>query len=137
MKVKIGPHEYRVLLVKGIIRDEEGNAYCGLTFFEHQNILISGDLSASKRLSTLWHELVHAFIYELDITESEAHTEEAVCNLIGLAMSHLDAMTLARLQVYMTQGIDCDSVMMSPRLSEPVPVLNAKRDECSASLIAC
>ncbi|QQE12113.1 hypothetical protein JD969_01160 [Planctomycetota bacterium] len=132
MYVQIGPHKYRIILVKGIVRDEKGNGYCGLTYFDHHNIIISGDLPPSKRLSTLWHELVHAFLYELDITESDSHDEESVCNLIGLAMSHLDAMTLARLHVYMTQGIDCDSVMMSPNLNEPVPVVRMNKQNTIA-----
>ena len=128
MKVKIGPHEYRVLLVDGVVRDPLGQAYCGLTNFDQQYILISGELEASKRLATLWHELVHAFLHELNITENPVHAEEAMCNLIGLAMSHLDAMTIARLHVFMTQGVECDSVMMSPRLPEPVAVFDIRKE---------
>ncbi|QDU34057.1 hypothetical protein KS4_21190 [Poriferisphaera corsica] len=129
MEVKVGPHVYRIILAKGIVRDEAGDPYCGLTFFDHQTILISGQLKPSKRLSTLWHELVHAFAYELDIAQSDTHDEESMCNLIGLAMSQLDAMTLARLHVYMLQGIDCDAVMMSPKLEQPIPVLQLLSDQ--------
>ncbi|WP_432797023.1 hypothetical protein [Poriferisphaera sp. WC338] len=124
MQVKIGPHEYRVILVKGTVRNGMGEAFCGLTHFDQQYILISGDMEPSKRLSTLWHELVHAFLYELNITDTPVDDEESMCNLIGLAMSHLDAVTIAKLHVYMTEGVECDGVMMSPRLKYPVAVLD-------------
>jgi len=59
----------------------------------------------------------------MSVHESHALGDEPLANLIGLAMANLSARTLARIQIYLTQGIDADAVLDTPHLPGPVPVV--------------
>ena len=115
MHIPVGPHWYRLILVSGYC-ELDGEAVLGLCDPERQVIEISDRACPEKRLVIAWRR-------ELDVHEAARLGDEPMARLVGLAMARMDARTVARLHVYLTQGIECADVMMSPGLPGPVPVV--------------
>lgn len=122
MHVPVGPHWYELILEPDYI-DSGGEAVLGLCDPDRQQIRISAVAPPAKRLSLLWHELAHAWVRELDVHERPSYADEPLANLIGLAMARMTPRLLARIHIYLTDGIDADGVLDAPGLPGPVPVV--------------
>lgn len=120
--VPVGPFSYRVRLIKGYVL-ASGPKGLGLCDVDRCEIIISDIPQIKKRISLLWHEIAHAWKWELDIHQSESLDDEATANLIGLAMAGTPVNLIARLHCYMTTGIECDDVMLVSGLP-PIPVIH-------------
>ncbi len=132
MKIPIGPHEYDLVLVRGLVEHPDGPAVA-ICDSDRQRILVSDTVPPWRRLSNFWHEVAHAWKRELDVHESSSLNDEPLANLIGLGMASMDLITIARIHVYLTQGIECDSVLVFPSLKHPVPVLRFTQEAAVAS----
>lgn len=121
MKLPIGSVEYDLRLVRQrpLV---DGRPCRGCCDFERELIKVYRHMSARRRISTAWHEIAHAWQHELDVHQAEAFGDEAMCNLIGLAMSQISAQLAARLHCYLVTGIESDHVLMYPGLG-PIPFL--------------
>lgn len=122
MMIPIGAVVYELLLVPGWL-ELDGQRVHGTCDRDHCRIEISAAAPPAKRHATAWHEIAHAMVEELDIHQSGALGEEAVCNLIGLAMAAMDPKLSARIRVYMTTGIMPDDVMILTGCSCLVPIV--------------
>ncbi len=125
MEVPVGPHRYVVRVVDHdlTLSGEECDGLCDPA---HQTISVRSSLSPTKRVAVCWHEIAHAWKHELDISGAAELAEEAVCNLIGLAMASMSVETLVRLHIYLVDGVEAESAMMLPCLPKPVPVFRLK-----------
>lgn len=121
MKVPVGPFAYEVQLVDHPL-ELHGRPCMGLCDSERQRIFIARSLSPQRRLSVFWHELAHAWKSEMDVHVAAAMEEESVCNLIGLAMTAMDPHLLARLHVFLTQGIEAEDVIFCLESRRVIPV---------------
>lgn len=85
-RINIGAHKWHVKFVDltNTIGSSNDDCLLGVCLFEHQTILISDKSSYSMRLSTFFHELIHAFecIYDIKISHQDL-------NLVGDALSQV------------------------------------------------
>lgn len=108
--ITVGPHEYEARLMRGFPEDPLGRRCLGLVDTNRQIIQIAGVLHPTKRLSTLWHEITHAWIDELGGGNSKSYGEERICDLIGLGMGFIgtdkfaEILALVELDVPDTEG---------------------------------
>ncbi len=123
MHVPVGPFAYEIRLFSGPIPHPDGPAM-GTCDTAAMLILISDCVPAGKRMSLFWHELAHAIKGECDVTLAPGLDEEAIANLMGLGLARLDARTLARVQVYLQQGIEARDVIMLPGVHDAIPVIS-------------
>lgn len=80
-KIKIGGMEYQVKEVK--FGESNVDVTLGECHFETANILINENLSDSRKEQTLFHELVHAMLFEAGSVE---YDNEELVNQLGLIM---------------------------------------------------
>lgn len=122
MQVRVGPHDYVIELVNHppLLDGREANGICDAN---SQRIEIYRHMPPSKRIAVGWHELAHAFQAELDIHQAPSLDAEAMANLIGIAMAHMDARLLVRLHTFLLTGIDCVDAMFIPGIDSAVPIV--------------
>lgn len=121
LMIPVGPFQYRLHLHHGyIILD--GRQLLGACDSDNQRILISDISPPAKRLATFWHEAAHAWFAELNPGSHTKFDEETFCNVIGLAMVAWGPHLMARVQIYLTRGIEPEDVMIMPGGS-PVPII--------------
>ncbi|MCC6679272.1 MAG: hypothetical protein IT445_00065 [Phycisphaeraceae bacterium] len=124
IQVPVGPVNYSLAIQPGWC-ELDGEKCFGLCDRDNLEILISGAAPPAKRLTTAWHEIVHAWMAELAPgSYAQALEEEGVCDIVGLAMAHMDARLIARLHLYMTRGIEATDVLMIRGCREVVPVIS-------------
>lgn len=80
-KIKIGGMEYQVKEVEFDKSDD--NVILGECRFEKAEILINENLSDSRKEQTLFHEMVHAMLFE---SGSNEYDNEELVNQLGLIM---------------------------------------------------
>ena len=80
-KIKIGGMEYQVKEVK--FGESNGDVTLGECHFETAEILINKNLSDSRKEQTLFHEMVHAMLFEAGSIE---YDNEELVNQLGLIM---------------------------------------------------
>lgn len=80
-KIKIGGMEYQVKEVK--FGESNGDVTLGECHFETADILINENLSDSRKEQTLFHEMVHAMLFEAGSIE---YDNEELVNQLGLIM---------------------------------------------------
>ena len=80
-KIKIGGMEYQVKEVK--FGESNGDVTLGECHFETADILINENLSDSRKEQTLFHEMVHAMLFEAGSVE---YDNEELVNQLGLIM---------------------------------------------------
>lgn len=80
-KIKIGGMEYQVKEVK--FGESNGDVTLGECHFETADILINENLSDNRKEQTLFHEMVHAMLFEAGSTE---YDNEELVNQLGLIM---------------------------------------------------
>lgn len=122
MHIHVGPFRYEITASSTNIRHPDGGECNGVAYPDLNRIVFSKQTPPEKRLAVVWHEIAHLLKADLDIHCLPTLDEEAVCNLIGLAMSLITPMDMLRLHVYVCQGIDAPGAMFNPRLSRPIPV---------------
>ena len=130
LKFPVGPFVYGVELVKGHI-EVDGKPALGTCDSDRQLIRISDVPPPGKWVAVFWHELAHAWRGELDIWQGAVLADEPLANLIGIAMAWVNVVTLARLQIYLVHGIECDEILMLSGHQRPIPLLrpeDAPRD---------
>ena len=83
MIVRINGIEYQVKKARYV--DVNGSIdNWGSCSFKEQTIEISENLGYDRQVHTMWHELVHAILYEYGIREFiNEDKEELVCNLFA------------------------------------------------------
>jgi hypothetical protein len=121
MKVPVGGVLYRVNLVSHNLY-VDGQRCFGLCDVHRQRIWIDRRCPVERRLSVFWHELAHAWKFELDVSGAPALETEGICNLIGRAMAAMDPELIARLHVYITRNIQADLCIVCPETRRFVPV---------------
>lgn len=80
-KIKIGGMEYQVKEVK--FGESNGDVTLGECHFETADILINENLSDNRKEQTLFHEMVHAMLFEAGSAE---YDNEEIVNQLGLIM---------------------------------------------------
>lgn len=80
-KIKIGGMEYQVKEVK--FGESNGDVTLGECHFETAGILINENLSDNRKEQTLFHEMVHAMLFEAGSVE---YDNEELVNQLGLIM---------------------------------------------------
>lgn len=80
-KIKIGGMEYQVKEIK--FGESDGNVTLGECHFETAEIFINENLSDSRKEQTLFHEMVHAMLFE---SGSDEYDNEELVNQLGLIM---------------------------------------------------
>ena len=80
-KIKIGGMEYQVKEVK--FGESNGDVTLGECYFETADILINENLSDNRKEQTLFHEMVHAMLFEAGSIE---YDNEELVNQLGLIM---------------------------------------------------
>lgn len=125
--IPVGPFHYQVILQQGLI-NVNGRELIGACDSNRQIIYISDVPSPAKRLATFWHEVAHAWFAELNPGSDEVFDEETFCNVIGLAMLAWGPLRLARVQIYLTRGIEAKDVLVMPD-GTPVPMFTISRDD--------
>ena len=80
-KIKIGGMEYQVKEVK--FGESNSDVTLGECHFETADILINENLSDSRKEQTLFHEMVHAMLFEAGSVE---YDNEELVNQLGLIM---------------------------------------------------
>lgn len=80
-KIKIGGMEYQVKEVK--FGESNGDVTLGECHFETADILINENLSDNRKEQTLFHEMVHAMLFEAGSVE---YDNEDLVNQLGLIM---------------------------------------------------
>jgi len=80
-QIKIGGMEYRVKEVK--FGESNGDVTLGECHFETADILINENLSDNRKEQTLFHEMVHAMLFEAGSIE---YDNEELVNQLGLIM---------------------------------------------------
>ncbi len=123
MQINVGPHTYDLILHHGLI-PFQGKLALGLCDPARCQIMIADVVAPRKRLSVLWHELAHAWWAELSPDPDLPMGEEALARMIGVAMANLDSRTLARGEVLLHQGLECDDVMFFAGVPIPVAVIH-------------
>lgn len=100
MEVPVGPHVYAIRMVEHdlTLRGEPCEGWCDVSRHE---ILIRRDLPPSRRIAVCWHELAHAWQLELNVTAQSPLPEEAMCNLVALAMAQMTPEHFHRLYEYL------------------------------------
>lgn len=78
-KIKIGGMEYQVKEVK--FGESNGDVTLGECHFETADILINDNLSDNRKEQTLFHEMVHAMLFEAGSFE---YDNEELVNQLGL-----------------------------------------------------
>ena len=122
MKIRVGAVEYDVRMVNGPVL-LNGRECFGLCDPDGLVILIDGRMNPARRVATFWHELAHAWKFELDVHDTKSMQTEAMCSLIGLAMASMDVRTIAKIHVFLTQQMDAHDVLLLSGCREPVPVI--------------
>lgn len=122
MKVPVGPFSYEVILTEQPL-EFKGRRCMGLCDSEAQKIFIARRLCPQRRVSVFWHELAHAWKCDLEIHCDETMEEEPICNMIGLAMTAMEPYLLARLHVFLTQGIETEDVIFCLDTRRVIPVM--------------
>lgn len=128
MFICVGPFRYELVARNVQIYTPDGVPCYGLAWPDQQRIEFSLLAPPVKRLSVVWHELLHLARADFDIHSTSEMSEEAVCNLIGLVMAMISPMDLLRLHVYATEGVDAPAAMLTPNLPRPIPLLHFTRD---------
>lgn len=123
LHVPVGPLVYELHLVQGLI-DHDGDQVHGLCDPAQLRILISDQQSPERRVVTFWHELAHAWEFELDVRADEmsGFSGESLANLVALAMARIDADLLARCLLYLRTGIECLATLR-PAGNIPLPLI--------------
>lgn len=87
-KFKMNSHEWEILEVNAddlldvYKRTEPEAYYCfGLTVFNEQKIYINKSSHKDKKVKTLYHELLHTYIYEFCSRDIEFDNEEIICDI--------------------------------------------------------
>lgn len=80
-KIKIGGMEYQVKEVK--FGESNGDVTLGECHLETADILINENLSDNRKEQTLFHEMVHAMLFEAGSIE---YDNEELVNQLGLIM---------------------------------------------------
>ena len=80
-KIKIGGMEYQVKEVK--FGESNSDVTLGECHFETADILINENLSDNRKEQTLFHEMVHAMLFEAGSIE---YDNEELVNQLGLIM---------------------------------------------------
>lgn len=80
-KIKIGGMEYQVKEVK--FGESNGDVTLGECHFETADILINENLSDNRKEQTLFHEMLHAMLFEAGSVE---YDNEELVNQLGLIM---------------------------------------------------
>lgn len=87
--VKVGPYEYRVVIVDDLHSSTDRNvALFGEVLYKPQEIRIRAGMDDGHRLSTLLHEVIHVLddeMYVIDMSEKQIK-----CLGVGLAAFLLD-----------------------------------------------
>ena len=85
MKVRVGPHEYRVRRVRGGI-ELAGEPCLGLCDHDAQELLVDATLPPSQQVQVLAHEVMEAWVYHFGWPGQD---KEAGCDLFGQAVTQL------------------------------------------------
>ncbi len=128
MHIHVGPFRYEITASSTNIRHPDGGECNGVAYPDLNRIVFSKQTPADKRLAVVWHEIAHLLKADLDVTGSSRLDEESICNLIGLAMSMMSPLEVARIHVFSTTGIDAPSAMLMPNMRSPIPVLDFTRN---------
>lgn len=86
MKFKMNDLEFEIKYasaneVKAVFNDESPESYYyGATTLSEQRILINREVSKEKQRETVYHELMHCFIY-CYLMEGMQFDEEGLCNI--------------------------------------------------------
>jgi len=86
MKLRVGPYLYHVRVVPGYIR-HDGRDCLGLCDNEAHELLISDVPSAAQRVQVVCHEYLEAWIYHFGHDLIDHPAKEAICDLMGMAMT--------------------------------------------------
>ena len=62
----------------------DGHSCTGTTWCGHFKIFLSNELSGSRLLRTIKHELTHVFIYSTQCEIPETFNEEQICELVAI-----------------------------------------------------
>jgi hypothetical protein len=86
MKLRVGPYLYHVRVVPGYIR-HEGRDCLGLCDNETHELLISDVPGPAQRVQVVCHEYLEAWLYHFGHDMIEHPAKEAICDLMGMAMT--------------------------------------------------
>ena len=78
-EIRIGPHVFRVTLVKDGVMDET----CGQTFVKRLVIAVDAEQRPSQVAAVILHEVIHGL---LDLTDLSTEDEEKVALLLGAGL---------------------------------------------------
>lgn len=80
-KVKIGATTYKVKYVPGLLDPDDGKPLFGLTDTTYRMILINADMPLERQEQILFHECMHAALYETGQSQNinNEDLEEAIC----------------------------------------------------------
>lgn len=119
MEIEIGNVPWTVELVDSPII-HEGKKVRAVCDGDERRIQIDSSLPPATRYHEFFHEFGHAIQFELDIHDAELLGREPLARLVALGFSNLKPFTLARIHIYLTQGIECDDLMMIGEKAVPI-----------------
>lgn len=89
-QVNIEGYEYEVNYIAGLTCDDESDKVDGCIDFTHRRIEIEAGMDAKNRISTVYHEAIHALIRHSGLDEFvDPKIEEAICAMLGRALPKL------------------------------------------------
>lgn len=119
MIIPVGPVPYELMLASEPIMFE-GRRCRALCDGDERRILIDSRLRPRDRVIEFWHELAHAFEFELDIHETGSLGGESLARLVALGMAMMDITMLCRIHVYLRHGVEAAQITMHNGL--PIPM---------------
>jgi len=109
VEVPVGGVTYNVYLVRGMMPWTKGRNCDGLCSSNNSAIYVSDVLSASKRIKVFWHELAHAWQFELDIRyeDVQLYGVEPMAELVSIGMGQFDAALIEKVYAFLQgEGVD-------------------------------
>ena len=87
--VKIFNHTWKMYVVSTEHETGSGSAASGVTNDRNKEITISASCHKDYFIKVFWHEICHAFMYELGHFPEEHWETEYICEMMGVITPHM------------------------------------------------
>lgn len=88
-EVKIFNHTWKMYVVSTEHETGSGSAASGVTNDRNKEITISASCHKNYFIKVFWHEICHAFMYELGHFPEEHWETEYICEMMGVITPHM------------------------------------------------